>query len=539
MSGHFLPSSPIGSGSLRCLVNGDGDESYGGWSEAGSPKRMKKGGGWVKGADVKMVEREYPTPNPSSTVGRSSSPVRTQESSYVLSDGVAEHEHEKAECVLGRQRCVEIVLDPTKPSVLSVGRQGSVCDVRLPRGRNVSRQHAVISYLPQKNQVKLACTGTNGLVVCFPRRLQYELVKRVGSVDIFELVLESKCSTVSSGNSTGKILVKQPSLTSFVLLKGETVIMPFVKNTVIDFRQCVARLTLFECFDEHDGGDSDNDDYNVHNTTETEDELTLLNINSDDFHKGCRTPVKKSDVFEVQKRSEELHFKESSPVAHRDGPSTYSLAATTKVGKLHSVGGIHSGITPDSSFILEPPSTPLKKHHAEQHSSLSKHHNTAVLQLGVNTSSDSKFAELTPKKLSKRRRDERQLDDFDWQENLEDIRKNGIDPQELQNVLVNHLAFSNVQQVPISSLQDVNSTISKLTRCQLRALLATEKCIGVIYRTGKDAAGKPLDEEYYYDLENDPTHSRRQLVLSLKGGRTGLRSCRRVHKQYFWKKPTK
>lgn len=93
--------------------------------------------------------------------------------------------------------------------------------------------------------------------------------------------------------------------------------------------------------------------------------------------------------------------------------------------------------------------------------------------------------------------------------------------------------------MPLFQLQDVNSVVSKLSRTELRAILNDEQCIGVIYRTGKDAAGKPLDEEYYYDAENDPDDDRRQLVASLKGGRSGLRSCRRVHKQYFWKKPTK
>ena len=74
---------------------------------------------------------------------------------------------------------------------------------------------------------------------------------------------------------------------------------------------------------------------------------------------------------------------------------------------------------------------------------------------------------------------------------------------------------------------------------ELRAWLANEPCIGVIYRKGKDAAGKPLEEEYYYDLENDPNQVRKFNVLSIKGGRTGLRSCRKTHKQYFWKKPAK
>ena len=84
---------------------------------------------------------------------------------------------------------------------------------------------------------------------------------------------------------------------------------------------------------------------------------------------------------------------------------------------------------------------------------------------------------------------------------------------------------------------DANSKIRALTREEVRALLTNEPCVGVIYRQGKDAAGKPLEEEYYYDLENDPNQERKFTVQSIKGGRTGLRSCRRTHKQYFWKRP--
>lgn len=123
------------------------------------------------------------------------------------------------------------------------------------------------------------------------------------------------------------------------------------------------------------------------------------------------------------------------------------------------------------------------------------------------------------------------------EEIIANLTARGIKCAELQNVLANHLAFANVQQTPLFTLHKVNKNLSSLKRSEIRALLTTQKFVGVIYRTGKDAAGKQLDEEYYYDLENDPDEDRRMLVQSLKGGRTGLRSCRKTHKQYFWKKP--
>ncbi|CCH58317.1 hypothetical protein TBLA_0A05240 [Henningerozyma blattae CBS 6284] len=124
------------------------------------------------------------------------------------------------------------------------------------------------------------------------------------------------------------------------------------------------------------------------------------------------------------------------------------------------------------------------------------------------------------------------------EEIISEMEKSGVVIEDLQNILINYLAYGNVQQIPLFQLAKVNKQIATLKRSQVRALLAkSSNCIGVIYRSGKDAAGKPLDEEYYYDLENDSNQERRNLVLSLKGGRTGLRSCRKTHKQYFWKKP--
>ena len=43
----------------------------------------------------------------------------------------------------------------------------------------------------------------------------------------------------------------------------------------------------------------------------------------------------------------------------------------------------------------------------------------------------------------------------------------------------------------------------------------------------KDAAGQPLQEEYYYMPENDEDRERTTLVSNIKG-HGGLRSCRKL-----------
>lgn len=108
--------------------------------------------------------------------------------------------------------------------------------------------------------------------------------------------------------------------------------------------------------------------------------------------------------------------------------------------------------------------------------------------------------------------------------------------REISNILINHLAFSRLSSTPASFLNTILAVVSELTLEQLRTVLHQIDCIGVIYREGKDAAGKPLEEEYYYIPEKDEDSERTKLVSSIKG-HGGLRACRRKHKQYYWKKP--
>lgn len=108
----------------------------------------------------------------------------------------------------------------------------------------------------------------------------------------------------------------------------------------------------------------------------------------------------------------------------------------------------------------------------------------------------------------------------------------------IENVLINHLAFSRLSSTPISVLQKISHKTMELSKLDLQLILIKEiKCCGVIYRVGKDAAGKQLEEEYYYQIDLDDDQDRKLLVNNLKGESGSLRSCRKVHKQYFWKKP--
>jgi hypothetical protein len=120
----------------------------------------------------------------------------------------------------------------------------------------------------------------------------------------------------------------------------------------------------------------------------------------------------------------------------------------------------------------------------------------------------------------------------------------------VRNHVINQLAFSRVHAIPVSTIlgnlpsglkeiptQDTpspNKDSNKekavaLTHDLLREILHSIPCVGEIAREGKDAAGKPLENEFYYLPEMDDNQMRREAVTNGRGG-TGLRAVRKNHK---------
>lgn len=98
----------------------------------------------------------------------------------------------------------------------------------------------------------------------------------------------------------------------------------------------------------------------------------------------------------------------------------------------------------------------------------------------------------------------------------------------IQNHLTNQLAFSRVNSLPLSELYsnlpaDIGAAVT--IDC-VKKLLSEAACIGEIKRVGKDAAGKPLEYQYYYMMDQDRDEGRKASV----GGRSGMRTCRKTHK---------
>ncbi|QLQ78731.1 hypothetical protein HG537_0B00800 [Torulaspora globosa] len=430
--------------------------------------------------------QHYPTPVASSSTGRSSSPVR------VVEDTPRSH-----------RKSFPIELDPRGCTRLAIGRKKSVCDIVLPSKKHISRQHAFITYIPQRNEVKLECNGVNGIVVVVPQQLKCRL-RKAATENSYQLVTDQFDSTDWTGDKDVETL---NDFTSFVLLKGESVFMPYVDGTIVDFRQAEAHLTLMDLYDETDI-----------NSTETEDEgLTLLPQDGD---------LRETTITETPRKF--IKVPQSPP----------TVQAKTAFHEQESLK--EPCTTPSTSLIANTPSTPKKaKKDVKIEDRERQLTPLPILHEAVPVLASQPTLDELEEQHKRKQHKPNSKSDRTVAEILLSLEERGIRCKELQRVLANHLAFANIQQTPLCQLQQVNSKTSLLSRDELRALLKNERCIGVIHREGKDAAGKPLDEEYYYDLENDPDTERRNLVTALKGGRSGLRACRRTHKQYFWKKPAK
>jgi len=121
-----------------------------------------------------------------------------------------------------------------------------------------------------------------------------------------------------------------------------------------------------------------------------------------------------------------------------------------------------------------------------------------------------------------------------------------------RNHVINQLAYSRLHSLPLSTIMNSlpasvkegsgspghaeNSPSRAFTDADLKELLLEVPCVGEISREGKDAAGKPLENEFYYVPDMDTDEMRKNAVEGGLG-KTSLRAVRKQHKVYFINKP--
>ncbi|KAK5072858.1 target of SBF [Lithohypha guttulata] len=108
---------------------------------------------------------------------------------------------------------------------------------------------------------------------------------------------------------------------------------------------------------------------------------------------------------------------------------------------------------------------------------------------------------------------------------------------DIRSHVINQLAFSRLSSLPISTIiSHLPHDVQSISTDELKQIIQDTPCVGEVAREGKDAAGKVLENEFYYIPDEDDDLNRKQAVVNdLR--KPGLRACRRQHKQYYWKKP--
>lgn len=101
---------------------------------------------------------------------------------------------------------------------------------------------------------------------------------------------------------------------------------------------------------------------------------------------------------------------------------------------------------------------------------------------------------------------------------------------DVRSHVINQLAFSRLSSTPWSTiLSHLPSEAGTLSINEIKRIVKETACIGEVSREGKDAAGKPLESEFYYIPDLDEDEKRREAVVNdLR--KPGLRSCRKQHK---------
>ncbi|SGZ54179.1 CIC11C00000005783 [Sungouiella intermedia] len=518
---------------------------------------------------------EYPTPNPSSTAGRSSSPARHEndladEEANAISpvkmpfSGKFRQPVNVPLATRERRPTVSInrdfnILNPdasvmriplvSGQSQLLVGRSSKSCDFHMKTSdKTISRAHVQISY--DTESLTITCLGYNGLGMIVPRVCQ---VSETGE-KAYELRETGKPLQATNLSKTIHLDYQH---TEFHVNRGEKVRMPRFSNVLLQIRD----LVLLVNPDDYDEEVTDDEEIELVKPVQTLPPPLQAILEH-------QPPAVAKPQQEYVPQTPQMASKETPMAAPTAAPTAIALASPMKKKTAFTTTSV---LTPTNASAETPktPRKPLVHISAMDESTPSKARKEPIVIF-----QDAQEPKVQPPKRSmtplsnkstnllhtppaKRRAASEEPSGKrvkhepkqELEKKVEPMRdaegkliidgkciQNISNLSEIENILINHLAFSRLSSTPASFLNTILAAVSKLSLEQLRSVLHAVECIGVIYRQGKDAAGKPLEEEYYYVPEKDHDPERNKLVSLIKG-HGGLRACRRTHKQYYWKKP--
>ncbi|QLI70234.1 Protein PLM2 [Metarhizium brunneum] len=477
---------------------------------------------------------KYPTPVPTSSTGiLSSSPPRRP----ALARGTSER------APLSAVPAVEL---PENGETVGMGRSSNSSQFQLSANRLVSRVHVKARYIPapsplESNKIEIICNGWNGLKLHCQGRT-WELFKgdsftsETEGTDLMVDVLDArvmiqwpKRSAVAAENlanlsdsswddSPPRSHMRRASLLQSSPLRRTTRITSPESPTPMGSLPSSQRLQAIL-----PGPASRDEGIQIY-----EDEPELPEPKGDDavdVAASMRTDATASFSSELSDPEDENDpDEENDPIVHSFGPFGANIAGrlasistrSPKQPKLHhrrphnvsSNETLSAAATPS-----EVPSSPIKKRVAGPKLTCTTTTTTALTS--ANDIHDIPSSPPVAPRVSKEHTPTPSIE---------------VDPA-VTNHVVNQLAFSRLSSTPLSTIMQNLPADQKtgLTRDILRSSIEATRCIGIIKRQGKDAAGKALESEYYYVPEQDDDEQRRAAVVDgLR--KPSLRNCRKQHK---------
>lgn len=463
---------------------------------------------------------KYPTPVPTSSTGiMSSSPPRV--GARPALQRTLSTVPERAP--LSDVRSVE--LSETGQTLL-MGRSSNSSHYQLSANRLISRVHVKARYIPatevlEPNKIEIICNGWNGMKLHCQGQT-WDLAKGdsfVSETEGAELMIDVQDARVllqwprpnkerdalghlsdSSWDESPRVVGRAGGRTSDVLhgspLRRTTRIASPVSPTPANTSTSNANLDHLLPFSGNDGAevliyeDGSADEQELPKLTKEVDvdvEATFVAQPDESFS---------SELSEPQSDGENDPDEENDPIVHSFGPfganlSNQFASFSTFSPKIPSVSRYPGGGSRPATSL-----EPLSEHSA-------------------NASPKASFVAEEPRTPP----------------------VTPLDPAKsaaISNHVVNQLAFSRLSSTPLSAIMSKLPSEEKkdLSKDQLRVVLESSICIGTIERQGKDAAGKPLESEYYYIPEMD-TDEQRRLAVTDGLRKPSLRSCRKQHKVCF------
>ncbi|KAK3943391.1 protein PLM2 [Diplogelasinospora grovesii] len=474
---------------------------------------------------------KYPTPVPTSSTGiLSSSPPRVGGSSFLVRPEPQRTVSSVSErAPLSDLRSVEL---NENGETLLMGRSSNSSHYQLSANRLISRVHVKARYIPaeeplEPNKIEIACNGWNGLKLHVQGQT-WELAKGdtfTSDKEGTEIMIDVQDARVLLQWPNGVREKERDVLSDWedsptrgrVAAGGSLHGSPLRRSTRIGSPESPTPANVSTSHASlHDllFGDGDDDDQGptveiYEDGSADEQELPKLTKDVIDPEATFVTQVTESfssELSDPQSDEEKDPDEENDPIVHSFGPFGANLSnrlASFTHGSPIKKSRVSSSSRPSPAVKLATILEPLQPSNANSANTGPK------VDAAAPSEEPSPLAGL-------------------GQEQIETV----------SNHVANQLAFSRLSSTPLSTIMNNLPAEEKkdLSKDALRSIIESTACIGVIPRQGKDAAGKPLESEYYYIPEMD-TDEQRRLAVTDGLRKPSLRNCRKQHKQYFWKRP--